>query len=153
MTSLTLVRRIVARPSIVFDALTTAEGIAGWWGPDDGPVLAAQSDVRVGGGYLVRFRMQDGSEHEARGEYLEMVRPERVVMSFRWVFGGAPEEIGNISRVEMELRAIGDETELTFIHANLIAASTPSASKPSHEQGWSAALDKLVRRLSGIGST
>ena len=32
MTSLTLVRRIAARPSIVFDALTTAEGIASWWG-------------------------------------------------------------------------------------------------------------------------
>jgi hypothetical protein len=41
MTSLTLVRRIKARPSIVFDALTTPEGIACWWGPDDGPVLVA----------------------------------------------------------------------------------------------------------------
>ena len=51
MTSLTLVRRIAAHPSIVFDALTTSEGIASWWGPDDGPVLTAQSDVRVGGGY------------------------------------------------------------------------------------------------------
>ena len=30
MTGLTLVRRIKARPSIVFDTLTTAEGIAGW---------------------------------------------------------------------------------------------------------------------------
>lgn len=147
MTSLTLVRRIAARPSIVFDVLTTAEGIASWWGPDDGPVLAAQSDVCVGGCYQVRFRMQDGSEHEARGEYLELVRPERVVMSFRWVFGGAPEEVGNISRVEMALRAIGEETELVFTHANLIAASTPSASKPSHEQGWTAALEKLARRL------
>jgi uncharacterized protein YndB with AHSA1/START domain len=79
-----------------------------------------------------------------------MVRPERLVMSFRWAFGGAPEEIGNISRVEMELRAIGDGTELTFTHANLIAASTPSASKPSHEQGWSAALDKLARCMAGV---
>ena len=42
MTSLTLVRRIAARPSIVFDALTTADGMASWWGPDAGPVLARQ---------------------------------------------------------------------------------------------------------------
>ena len=152
MTSLTLVRRIAARPSTVFDALTTSEGIASWWGPDDGPVLTSQSDVRVGGNYQVRFRMLDGSEHEVRGEYLEIVRPKRVVMSFRWVFGGAPEEVGNISRVEMVLRAIGDETELTFTHANLIAACTPSATKPSHEQGLSVALDKLARRLVGINS-
>ena len=46
MTSLTLVRRIKARPSIVFDAVTTAEGIAQWWGPDAGPVLIAESDPR-----------------------------------------------------------------------------------------------------------
>ncbi len=56
MTSLTLVRRIRARPQIVFDAVTTAEGIAQWWGPDAGPVLVAESDPRVGGRYRVRFR-------------------------------------------------------------------------------------------------
>ena len=49
MTSLTLVRRIAARPSIVFEALTTPEGIAQWWGPDAGPVLMAETDVRIGG--------------------------------------------------------------------------------------------------------
>jgi uncharacterized protein YndB with AHSA1/START domain len=43
MTSLTLVRRIKARPSIVFDALTTADGLAGWFGPDEGPVLVAEN--------------------------------------------------------------------------------------------------------------
>jgi uncharacterized protein YndB with AHSA1/START domain len=43
MTSLTLVRRIRARQQIVFDAVTTAEGMAQWWGPDAGPVLAAET--------------------------------------------------------------------------------------------------------------
>ena len=61
MTSLTLVRRIAARPSIVFDALTTPDGIACWWGPDDGPVLLAETDIRVGGRFRVRFRMLDGT--------------------------------------------------------------------------------------------
>ncbi len=142
MSSLTIVRRIAARPSIVFDALTTAEGIADWWRADDGPVIEAKSDVRVGGSYIVRFRMMNGQEHEARGEYLEIVRPERVVMSFRWASGGEPLEIGNVSRVEMALRPIGGETELTFTHADL-----RDHAEPSHEQGWCAALDKLVRRF------
>jgi uncharacterized protein YndB with AHSA1/START domain len=64
MTSLTLVRRIKARPQIVFDAVTTAEDIAQWRGPDAGPVLLAEADPRVGGRYRVRFRMLDSSEHE-----------------------------------------------------------------------------------------
>jgi uncharacterized protein YndB with AHSA1/START domain len=62
MTSLTLVRRIKARPSIVFDALITPEGIASCWGPDGGPVLVAETDPQVGGRFRVRFRMLDGSE-------------------------------------------------------------------------------------------
>lgn len=80
MTSLTLVRRIRARPAVVFQ-LTSAEGIAHWWGPDAGPVLFAESDARVGGSFRVRFRMLDGTEHESTGRYLELVAPQRVVMS------------------------------------------------------------------------
>src|SRR5580692_6629319 len=70
MTSLALVRRIRARPQAVFDAVTTADGIAQWWGPDEGPVLAAEADLRVGGRYRVRFRKLDSSEHESSGEFL-----------------------------------------------------------------------------------
>jgi uncharacterized protein YndB with AHSA1/START domain len=136
LTSLTLVRRIQARPSIVFDAITTAEGIAQWWGPDTGPVLVAEADVRVGGRYRVRFRRLDGSEHESSGTYLELVRPERVVMSWRWVSGG--EGCGE-SRLEMALRAIPEGTELTLTHSRL----QDEATSRSHQAGWAGALQKL----------
>ena len=69
-------RRIAARPSIVFDALTTPDGIACWWGPDDGPVLLAETDIRVGGRFRVRFRMLDGTEHESSGQYIEVEKPD-----------------------------------------------------------------------------
>ena len=145
MTSLTLVRRIAARPSVVFDALTTPEGIASWWGPDDGPVLFAQSDARVGGRYRVRFRMLDGTEHESSGEYLEVEKPRRLVMSWRWVEGGGgPGE----SRLEFHLRPIGEGTELTLVHAQL----PTDESARGHEQGWSGALDKLERRFLAEGA-
>jgi uncharacterized protein YndB with AHSA1/START domain len=138
MTSLTLARRIKARPSIVFDALTTAEGLASWMGPDAGPVLVAESDPRVGGRFRVRFRLLDGSEHEAGGEYLELVKPERLRMSWRWT-GGA-EDPGE-SLVEITLRAVAEGTELIFTHSRL----HDEESRRSHEQGWNGALDKLQR--------
>jgi uncharacterized protein YndB with AHSA1/START domain len=137
MTSLTLMRRIRARPSIVFDAVATPEGISNWWGPDAGPVLIAEADVRVGGRYRVRFRKLDGSEHECSGEYLEVVRPERVVMSWRWAGG---EEDPGESRLEIRLRAIAEGTELTLIHSRLHDEETSR----SHEEGWTGALDKLA---------
>ncbi|MHB8814033.1 MAG: SRPBCC family protein, partial [Steroidobacteraceae bacterium] len=56
MTEATLVRRIAARPAIVFDALVTADGIASWWGPTDQLALSAKADPRVNGSFQVRFR-------------------------------------------------------------------------------------------------
>ncbi len=137
MTSLTIVRRIAARPSIVFDAMTTPEGIAQWWGPDAGPVLDAEVDLRVGGRFRVRFRTLDGSEHESRGEYLEIERPARVVSTWTWL---GDESVGE-SRIEIDLRAIETGTELTFTHALL----ADDDERRGHEEGWNGAFDKLQR--------
>jgi uncharacterized protein YndB with AHSA1/START domain len=140
MTSLTLVRRIKARPAIVFDALVTPEGISAWWGPDDGPVLVAESEPRVGGHFRVRFRMLDGTEHESTGEYLEVVKPERLSMTWRWT--GGVEDPGE-SRVDIRLRAVPEGTELTFKHSRLHDEESARA----HERGWNGALDKLERHF------
>jgi len=144
MTSLTLVRRIRARPAIVFEALTAPDGIAQWWGPDAGPVLLAETDVRIGGRFRVRFRMLDGTEHESTGEYLEVAESKRLVMSWQWTSGGEPEEAGEVSRVEIDLKGIDAGTEITFTHTRL----RTEASRASHERGWAGALDKLARHFS-----
>ena len=143
MTSLRLVRRIKARPQVVFDAVTTAEGIARWWGPDAGPVLVAEAEARVGGRYRVRFRLLDGTEHESSGEFLEIVPPERVVMSWRWK--GGVEDPGE-SRVEITLKPIPEGTELTFVHSQLKDEET----RRSHTEGWVGALDKLEALFAAI---
>jgi uncharacterized protein YndB with AHSA1/START domain len=137
MTSLTLVRRIAARPDIVFDMLTTPEGIACWWGPDAGPVVLAESDPRVGGRFRVRFRMLDDSEHESTGEFLEILKPERVTMTWRWL---GQEDYGGESLIEIDLAPVAEGTELTFTHSRLANEET----RASHEQGWTGSLAKLV---------
>jgi uncharacterized protein YndB with AHSA1/START domain len=137
MTSLTLVRRIAARPDIVFDMLTTPEGIACWWGPDAGPVVLAESDPRVGGRFRVRFRMLDDSEHESTGEFLEILKPERVTMTWRWL---GQEDYGGESLIEIDLAPVAEGTELTFTHSRLANEVT----RASHEQGWTGSLAKLV---------
>ena len=144
MTSLTIVRQIRARPSIVFAALTTPDGIVQWWGPDAGQVLFAETDVRIGGRFRVRFRKLDGDEHESAGEYLEVVESKRLVMSWQWTSGGVPDEAGEVSRIEIDLKLIDCGTEMTFTHAHLRTED----SRASHEWGWSGALDKLVRHFS-----
>lgn len=50
------------------EALTTPEGIAHWWGPDAGPVLIAETDVRVGGPLSRRSR---AVSRVVRGYYVQ----------------------------------------------------------------------------------
>jgi uncharacterized protein YndB with AHSA1/START domain len=144
MTQVSIVRRIAARPAIVFDALITAEGIASWYGPDDFPAISAEADGQVDGSFRVRFRTADGLEHECGGEFLEIERPERVVMTWRWISGGVFEERGKVSRLEIRLRSIETGTELTLVHSGL----NDENSARSHERGWAGALEKLMRRFS-----
>jgi uncharacterized protein YndB with AHSA1/START domain len=143
MTAVCLVRRIAARPAIVFDALVTAEGIGSWWGPDDVPAISAEANPRVGGTFRVRFRTADGLEHECTGQFLEIEKPGRVVMSWSWSLGGMIEETGKVSRLEIRLRPIETGTELTLVHADL----SGEVSARGHEGGWSGALKKLIRRF------
>jgi uncharacterized protein YndB with AHSA1/START domain len=84
----------------------------------------------------------DGTEHECSGEYLDIVRPERVVMSWRWKGG---EEDPNESLVEIALKAVPEGTEITFTHSRLHDDETCR----SHEQGWTGSLDKLQARFAG----
>ena len=126
MSGVKLVRQIAARPDIVFDAITTPRGIAHWWGPDAGPVLIAEMDLRIGGLFKVRFRMLDATEHECSGRILEA---------------------DGDSRVEWRLRPTAQGTELIFTHTQLVDDEAAS----SHERGWKGSFDKLERYVKAAG--
>ena len=144
MTSMTLVRRIAARPAVVFEALVEPAQLRQWWGPDPGPVLLAETDRRPGGACRVVFRMLDGSEHESAGTYLDYDPPHRLVMSWRWLRGGGDD---GESRVEISLRPLGADTELTLTHARLGS----DAARDGHREGWTGALDKLAALFAAAG--
>jgi uncharacterized protein YndB with AHSA1/START domain len=139
MNSVRLVRQIAARPDTVFEAISTPAGITRWWGPDAGPVLIAEMDLRVGGRFKVRFRMLDASEHECSGKILELQRPTHLAMSWEW----AGDEAEGESRVEWLLRPTAQGTELIFTHTQLPSEEAAR----DHERGWNGAFDKLERQL------
>jgi uncharacterized protein YndB with AHSA1/START domain len=139
MSSLTIVKTIAARPGIVFDAMIEPEGLRMWIGPDDGPVLIAESEARVGGKFRLRFKMLDDTEHEASGEYLVVERPSRLAMTWQW----QNHDDGTVSRIDVTLRAVAKGTELTFTHSQL-----PSdEERDGHREGWNGALEILARAL------
>ena len=132
--SLTIVRRIKASPAKVYAAITRPELMLQWWGPDAGPTLSVEADVRPGGRFSVVFRLMNGEEHNPTGIYREVVPDEKVV--FTWDLPGAAEPE---TLVTFLLKPIDGGTELTLTHEHL----PDEAARESHELGWRGLLDKL----------
>lgn len=138
--SLTLVRRIKAPRAKVWAAITQPEQMVQWWGPDAGPTLKAEADVRSGGRFAVTFRLLNGEEHTPTGAYREVVPNERLV--FTWEWAGHPERE---SLVTFQLVSIDGGTELTLIHERL----PDEDARRSHEDGWLGWLGNLTTFLGG----
>lgn len=67
---------------LVFEAHTSCEHLSHWWGPRKYEVASCEIDFRPGGAWRIVLRGPEG-EFVFFGEYLEIVRPERIV----WTFG------------------------------------------------------------------
>ena len=65
----------------VWNAWTNPEEVAQWWGPRgyDNPVC--DMDVRPGGRYRIVMRSPEGAEYPIVGEFVEIVKPSRIVMT------------------------------------------------------------------------
>ncbi|MEV7179858.1 SRPBCC domain-containing protein [Kitasatospora sp. NPDC093679] len=91
---------VTSSPEAVYDALTTIDGLAGWWTED------TTGDSEVGG--VVRFRFPPGGFDM---KVLETKPAERVL----WEVVDGPEEwIG--TRVRFELKQEDDYTVVLFRH-------------------------------------
>ncbi|MCG5469355.1 SRPBCC family protein [Micromonospora sp. LAH09] len=82
----TLTRSFDAPRELVYAAHTQAEHLKHWWGR--GNPLDVEIDFRVGGHYRCVEHAQDGNAYAFRGEYREIVVPERIVQTFE--FEGMP---------------------------------------------------------------
>jgi uncharacterized protein YndB with AHSA1/START domain len=134
--SLTLKRRLNAAPEKVYAAWTDPAKIAKWFGPDSGPVLRAETDVRVGGRYTVVFNTESGEEHHVSGVYREVVPNQK--LAFTWAWRSMPERE---SFVTILIKADGGGSLLTLIHEQLFDEDT----RDRHRHGWTGCLDKLEK--------
>lgn len=132
--SVTIVRRIKASPARVWAAITRPEQMLQWWGPDAGPTLSVEADVRPGGRFSVVFRLVDGTEHNPTGLYREVVPEKKLVFSWDLPQAQEPESL-----VTFRLEPVDGGTELTLTHEHL----PDEGSRRSHEDGWNGLLDKL----------
>ena len=138
--SLTLTRSYPVAPEKVWRAWTDPEAIARWWGPGgEQPVALAELDVRVGGHFHIVFGGPQGTEHEVRGIYQEVVPNRKLVFTWTWPRTTPERE----SVVTIELRRSGSGTELLFRQEKLF----DEAVRDGHRRGWTESFIKLEQFL------
>jgi uncharacterized protein YndB with AHSA1/START domain len=69
---------------LVFEAHSSCEHMSRWWGPRKYEVSSCEMDFRPGGAWRIVHRGPDGETHGFRGEFREIVRPERIVWTFEY---------------------------------------------------------------------
>jgi uncharacterized protein YndB with AHSA1/START domain len=147
---LVIERALKSSPERVFDAFTDPAQLTKWWWPNGFACPAAEVDLRVGGKYRLAMEWPGTIPAEARfshymaGEYYEIDRPHRLVMSGRAVNDEHGELFATLIEVRFQARDGG--TALT-IRQSYFEPMPPADAMAGAEQGWSEQLDKLERLL------
>lgn len=143
-------RTLAAPPERVFDAFTDPAQLTTWWWPTGFTCPAAEVDLRVGGKYRLAMEWPASAPAEAQfshymgGEYYEIDRPRRLVMSGRAINDEQGELFATLIEVTFEAREGG--TALT-VRQSYFEPMPPAEAMAGAEQGWSEQLDKLARLL------
>jgi uncharacterized protein YndB with AHSA1/START domain len=125
---------IAASPETVWELLVDPGKVTRWMGE------RASFDARPGGTY--HLAVVPG--HTARGEFVEVDRPHRLVFTFGWEDGSSEVEPGTTT-VEFELEPQGEGTLLRFTHSGLPNGDSAA----SHGQGWDHYLGRLGTTAGG----
>ena len=103
-----MIREFDAPRDLVFEAHSSCEHMSRWWGPRKYEIVGCEIDFRPGGKWRIVHRGPDGEEYAFRGEYREIVPPERIVWTFE--FEGFP---GAVSVETMTLEEHDGKTTFT----------------------------------------
>jgi len=133
--SVTVRRHFDASPERVFDAWLDPETAGQWlFATPTGQMVKVEIAPRVGGRFVIVER-RDGEDAEHTGEFLEIDRPRRLVMTF-----GVPKYSANVTKVTVEITPSGAGCDLTLTSDNLDAEYVERT-----KQGWAMILDNLAR--------
>ena len=158
-----VIARVLDAPrELVYQAWTDPKHLARWWGPHTVTNPVCELDVRPGGAYRIVTRMPDGVDYPITGAYVEIVPPERLVMTMdcaehpdAWhdmVKPGRRKEERNPAGEMLHtvtFEALGGKTKLT-VRTRFVSAEVRDAMvKMGMNEGWSQSLERLAKFLAG----
>ena len=138
---ITITRVFDAPRVLVFKAWTDAKELAQWWGPKSFTNPVCELDVRVGGAIRIHMRSPDGSVYPMKGEFREIVPPERLVFTNIAVDAADKPIIEGLTAVTFIER--GGKTTMTLQTRGRAVVDYAVGYLQGTEMGWSGSIDKL----------
>jgi uncharacterized protein YndB with AHSA1/START domain len=135
---LVLTRTFDASRELVFQVWTDPKHVALWWGPTGFTTTIREMDVRPGGVWRYSMRAPDGKDYPFNGQYVEVVRPERLV------FLGTIHEV-NDHQVWTEI-LFANQGGKTKVMIRQVYSFQSDATRGA-PIGWSQQLDRLEKYL------
>ena len=106
-----VMERIFDAPrELVWKVITDPDRITDWWGPHGYTTTVVEMDVRPGGHWRFINHTTGGEDVPFKGEYLEVVPPERLVQTFIVDVDGLREEAAITT---LTLEDLGGRTKVT----------------------------------------
>src|SRR5690606_36647711 len=77
-----IISRVFPVPrEVAFRAWTDPARLCHWWGPEGFSNPVCRVDCRTGGQYLIVMRSPDGTDYPLKGEFREIIPPERITFT------------------------------------------------------------------------
>ena len=136
-----------ASRELVFKAWSHADHIKRWFSPEGCSVPEAEVDFRPGGVFVVCMRLPDGVDHWARGSFLEVSPPERLVLAIGVEVGG----IGRFTaHTAVTFAPEGAGTRMTVQQSYEFHDPAFVSAASGAREGWRTTLDKLEKEVARI---
>lgn len=143
------VSRVFRAPrALVFDAHVNPEHVRQWWGPHGSVLITCEMDVRPGGTWRYVLRKRDGRELAFRGDYRQIVAPERLVQTFE--FEGVP---GAITVESLTFAEQNGATTVTAVTTFQTIADRDRIIQSGMEGGAAEVYDRLEELLLALRRT
>jgi uncharacterized protein YndB with AHSA1/START domain len=139
--TLEIKRVLPASPSVVSGALSAADQLAKWWGPEGFTVPRLDFNPRVGHSYRIEMQPPEGDPFYLTGEFREVDAPARLAYTFAWE-DPDPDDVETL--VELSLRDLGKSTEVVLTQGPF----KTEARRELHRNGWTDSFDKLEQFIS-----
>jgi uncharacterized protein YndB with AHSA1/START domain len=138
-----LITRMFDAPrDLVFEAHTSCEHMSNWWGPRKYEFASCELDFRPGGTWRIVHRADGEEDQGFRGEFREIVPPEKIVWTFEWE--GMP---GHVSVETLTLEEQDGKTLLTATSVYDTVEDRDAMLQSGMEEGMVETYDRLDEYL------